>query len=52
MAEDKVYMPSGAGGLVRFGEDDGEAFKIKPKHVMFFVTGIIVLELVLRFLPK
>jgi preprotein translocase subunit Sec61beta len=52
MAEEKVYMPSGIGGLVRYGEEGEEVFKIKPKHVMYFVAGVIVMELVLRFLPK
>ena len=52
MAEDKVYMPAGAGGLVRFDESEDEVFKLKPKYVMIFVAGVIAFELVIRFLPK
>jgi preprotein translocase subunit Sec61beta len=48
MAEEKVYMPAGMGGLVRFGEEEEEVFKLKPTHVMIFVAGVTVLEIALK----
>lgn len=46
----KVYMPMGAGGLMRFQEDEKHLIKLKPEHVAGVVIGIVVLELVLKFL--
>jgi preprotein translocase subunit Sec61beta len=46
--KDKFYMPSGVGGLVRYGEEGKELFKVKPKHVVWIVVGIVVLEIILK----
>jgi len=51
MAEDKVYMPSGIGGLVRYGEEEEQIIKLKPMQVMVFVAVIVAVELLLRFVP-
>lgn len=48
--KDKIYMPSGFGGLVRFPEEEEEMIKLKPEWVMYIVVGIIILELLLKFL--
>jgi preprotein translocase subunit Sec61beta len=51
MAEkDKVYMPSGMGGLLRFGEEEEPKFKIKPKHLIYAIAGVVTFELIARFL--
>jgi preprotein translocase subunit Sec61beta len=47
--KDRVYMPSGAGGLLRFGEEGEEKFKIKPEHVIYAVVALVVFEIVLKF---
>lgn len=47
--EEKTYMPMGSGGLVRYGEEDEQKIKIEPKHVIYIVIGIVVLELVAKF---
>ena len=48
--KDKVYMPSGSGGLVRYGEEGDALIKLKPKQVAYVVAGIVIAELVLKFL--
>ena len=47
---DKVYMPSGIGGLIRYPDEEKEVIKLKPKHVVFIVLGIAVFEILLKFL--
>ncbi len=46
--EEKTYMPSGMGGLVRYGEEEENKIKIEPKQVIYIVVGIVVLEIVAR----
>jgi len=45
---DKIYMPTGMGGLVRYGEEQKELIKIKPKQVVYIAVGIVVLEILLK----
>jgi len=47
--KDKVYMPSGIGGLIRYGEEEQPVIKIKPRQVVWIVAGIVVIELLLKF---
>jgi preprotein translocase subunit Sec61beta len=46
--KDKVYMPMGAGGLIRYGEEGKEVIKIKPKHLIYLIVGVIIFELFLH----
>lgn len=48
--KDKVYMPMGTGGLLRYSEEEEELVKIKPKYVVVMVTAIVVFEILLKFL--
>ncbi len=50
--EDKIYMPSGIGGLIRYQEEEEQLIKLKPKQVAYIVTAIVVLELVLRLFVR
>lgn len=45
---DKVYMPSGVGGLIRYSEGEKELIKLKPKHVVEIVVGIVIFEIILK----
>jgi preprotein translocase subunit Sec61beta len=47
--QDKVYMPSGMGGLIRYGEEGKVKIKIKPIQLVYIVVGIVVMELFLKF---
>jgi preprotein translocase subunit Sec61beta len=46
--KDKVYMPMGTGGLLRYGEEEKELIKIKPKQVIAAVAVIVVIEILLK----
>lgn len=46
--KDRVYMPSGAGGLLRFGEEGEEKIKLKPEWVIFMVVALVVVELLIQ----
>ena len=49
--KDKFYMPMGAGGLMRYSEEEKELVRVKPMHIVYIVTAIIILEIILRFIP-
>jgi preprotein translocase subunit Sec61beta len=46
---DRVYMPLGTGGLLRYQEEE-EMLVIKPEHVVAIVIAVIALEFLLKFL--
>jgi len=48
--KDKVYMPMGMGGLLRYGEEEKELLKVKPKHVVIIVTGLVIFEILLKLI--
>ena len=48
---DKLYMPMGTGGLLRYSEEEKELLKVKPIHVVYIVIGIVILELILKLFP-
>ncbi len=47
---DKVYMPSGSGGLIRYGEEGQVLIKLKPEKVVYLVAGIVIAEIALSML--
>jgi len=49
MAENKINMPSGFGGLMRYQEEYESKFNLKPTHVVIFIILIIALRVVLPF---
>jgi len=49
---DKISMPTGFGGLMRYNEEYPSKFKLKPAHVVAFVISIILFVLALKlFFP-
>jgi len=48
--KDKIYMPSGVGGLIRYPEEEKNVIKLKPKHVIWIVVGIAVFEILLKII--
>ena len=48
--KDKSRMPSGMAGLVRYDEELKESPKLKPKWVIWFSLGLVVIEVILKFL--
>lgn len=48
--KDMSRIPVGMAGLVRYGEETKEGIKLKPEYVVAFSIGIIVVEVILKFL--
>ncbi|MBS3091034.1 preprotein translocase subunit Sec61beta [Candidatus Pacearchaeota archaeon] len=52
MADNKITMPGGMGGLVRYDSEYKSRFMLSPGRVVAFLIGIIVLVLALKaFMP-
>ena len=47
--KDRVRMPMGMAGLIRYGEEAKEQIKVKPKYVIAACVAVVILELILRF---
>jgi preprotein translocase subunit Sec61beta len=50
MADQRIQMPAGFGGLMRFDEEFKSKIMLKPVHVIGFVILIIVFRIVLQFI--
>ncbi|MEM3127294.1 MAG: preprotein translocase subunit Sec61beta [Candidatus Woesearchaeota archaeon] len=48
MASDKVSMPSGMGGLVRYFDEYKSKIELQPGHVIILIAVIIILVLILH----
>ena len=42
-------MPVSGAGLIRYFEEEGQGIKIQPKHMLYFIIGVILFEIALRF---
>lgn len=50
--KDKMYMPMGTGGLLKFSEEEKVILKVTPNQVIILVAIIVVLEVILKiFVP-
>ena len=47
MAQDKIHMPSGMGGLVRYFDEYKSKIEFQPGHVIVMSLVIILLMLIL-----
>lgn len=48
MAQDnRVNLPAGFGGLMRFQEEYSSYFNLKPTHIIIFVILIVVFRILL-----
>jgi len=50
MTDNKIHMPAGFGGLMRYDEEYSSILNLKPTHVVIFIVLIIVLRILLPFL--
>ena len=50
MADNKIHMPGGFGGLMRYDEEYKSKFSISPYQVVGFVVLVILFVLVLKLL--
>lgn len=47
MADNKIQMPAGFGGLMRFNEEYESKIMLKPTHVVVFVLLILAFRVAL-----
>jgi preprotein translocase subunit Sec61beta len=47
MASDKIQMPSGMGGLVRYFDEYKSKIEFKPGHIIILAVAIILVMIVL-----
>ena len=47
MADNRIHMPSGYGGLMRFDEEYESKIRLKPTHVIIFVILILAFRIIL-----
>ncbi len=52
MAEDRVRMPLGTGGLVSYYDEYKSKIQIKPAHVILLIIATLVFEVALRIFVK
>ena len=45
--QDKVRMPMGMAGLMRYGEAAKDQIKVKPKYVVAICITVVIFELIL-----
>ncbi len=51
MARDnKIQMPGGFGGLMRFSEEYKSKITLKPVHVIAFVLAVVAFRFLLEFI--
>jgi len=50
MANDKISMPSGQGGLTRYFEDSGSKVELSPGAVIVFCILVIFIIILLHYL--
>lgn len=48
--KDKVYLPMGTGGLIRYGEEEESKIKLKPEQLVYLIAALIILEILLKSL--
>ena len=48
--KDRIYMPAGTGGLIRYQETGEQKINLKPEHVVYTVVAIVILEIALKIL--
>lgn len=48
MAQDRISMPSGQGGLIRYFEDYKSKVSLKPGHVIILVILVMIIIILLH----
>ncbi len=49
MADNKVSMPSGMGGLIRYFDEYKSKIQLKPGHIIVIVIIVILIEILLHW---
>ena len=49
-SDNRINMPTGFGGLMRFNEEYASRINLKPIHVIIFIIFIIMMRIVMPFI--
>jgi len=49
MAKQKMQMPQGSAGLIRYFDSEKESIQLKPDHVVAVCVIIIAIVMIMRF---
>lgn len=52
MADNRIQLPGGSGGLMRYQDEYESKFYLKPMHVVAFIILVIGLRIVLPLVVK
>jgi preprotein translocase subunit Sec61beta len=44
----KVSMPASTAGLVRYMDEEGRGYKLKPQHILYAAGGVMGVEILLK----
>lgn len=50
MADQRIQMPAGFGGLMRFSEEYKSKIMLKPAHIIIFIIAVIAFRILLEFI--
>jgi len=50
MADQRIQMPAGFGGLMRFSEEYKSKITLKPVHVIAFIIAVMAFRILLEFI--
>jgi len=48
MAQEKIQMPSGMGGLVRYFDEYKSSIEFKPGTIILFIVIVLIIEFLLH----
>ncbi|AJF62950.1 MAG: hypothetical protein QT11_C0001G0815 [archaeon GW2011_AR20] len=48
MADERIQMPSGMGGLVRYFDDAKSKIRFKPEHIVAFILVFVIFVILLH----
>ncbi len=48
MADNKVQLPSGMGGLIRYSDHSTSKIQFKPGTIVIFILLVIIIEIMLH----
>jgi preprotein translocase subunit Sec61beta len=52
MADNRISMPSGMGGLVRYFDEYKSKIEFKPGHIVIICIAVIIIMLILHAFGK
>jgi len=48
MTDDRINLPSGMGGLMRYFDEYKSKIQLKPEHIVVLIAIFIIIEVILK----